>query len=183
MSGPAAVPIERRAFALPRLASGSLLPRVLGIYIAVAAGTVQLLDIIVDRLALNERIFLFAIVVAVLGIPFAAAGALLFDAARSERRRPRSQTAAGSAAIHTAGPPTDAPAHATRRAAGSEETTGDTTELTRRLELVLSYRHIALLHEETGDATEARRHRVRSAAELERLMAELDALRSDLADD
>jgi hypothetical protein len=81
----------------PRTLATALLPRVVGLYIAGCAGGIQLLDIMVDRLGLDDRVFTFAIVLAVIGIPFAGAGALLFDTARAERRTPRTETDQASA--------------------------------------------------------------------------------------
>jgi Na+-transporting NADH:ubiquinone oxidoreductase subunit NqrE len=72
--------------ALPRLIRTALLPRVLGLYLATCAGAIQLLDITVDRFALDDRFFTFAIILALLGIPCAGAGAILAEAARTERR-------------------------------------------------------------------------------------------------
>lgn len=164
--------------ALPqRSGRTGLLARVLGLYIAGAAGTIQLMDIVADRAGLPDRVFAFIIVLAVVGLPIAAVAALMFDIAAAERRQPQSAwpAAAADAALTPAGSalsePTDLHAAAARH-----EPADPAESLPQRLEIALSYRRIALLHEAAGSDDEARPHRERFEADLERIAEELNKL-------
>lgn len=153
----------------------ALLPRVLGIYIAGLAGGIQLLDIAVDRLALDDRIFTLAITLAVVGIPFAGAGAVLVEAARAERRPPPKLTARAPAAAPASAEREPVPVGDPERAAFALRT----ADLPRRLELALSYLRIAELHAESGDEAVAAEHRERSVAELQIIIEALQQLARD----
>jgi hypothetical protein len=174
---PQVIVIAGGTLALPRLIRTALLPRVLGLYIAGCAGAIQLLDITVDRLALDDRFFTFAIILAIIGIPFAAAGAILAEAARSERRPQRTGrlvTPRSNAEPSTGSAPT-------RGIGAGEAEAPDSApplepprpDLPRRLELALSFRHIAELHGRNGEEAEADEFRLRSRRELEALIEEL----------
>jgi hypothetical protein len=164
--------------ALPRIIRTALLPRVLGIYIAGCAGAIQLLDITVNRLALDDRVFTFAIVLAVIGIPFAGAGAILAEAARSDRRPRHTAPAAGRAISGQS--PTAVPATPRTRNSGTDAAdvpqSAPRLDLPRRLELALSFRRIAELHSENGEDDEAASYRARSRHELEMLIEEIRML-------
>ena len=167
--------------ALPRLIRTALLPRVLGIYLAACAGAIQLLDITVDRFALDDRLFTFAIILAVLGIPCAGAGAILAEAARTERRPRHTGPTAGSAITgesRTAVPATPRTRHSGAPDASDvqQPTEASRLDLPQRLELALSFRRIAELHSENGDAAEAAAYSLRARRELERLIEEIERL-------
>jgi hypothetical protein len=106
-------------------ATGSALVRVLGVYIATAAGTVQLLDILVDRFGWSERIFLTAIIVGVIGVPITAAAAMIRDAVREERRPAPRRESTGTA-------PDPVPTVAAARPRRADPTSANRDELTRR---------------------------------------------------
>lgn len=145
----------------------TLVPRVLGIYIAGCAGAIQVLDIAVDRLGLDDRTFTFAIVLAVVGIPFAGTGAALFDTARAERRpppRPAHSLTREPAPIHSL--------PVTREPDGPSPA----SDLPRRMELALSYRRIAELHSATGSHAEAEAQRTRANEEILRIIGELEGM-------
>lgn len=165
------------AFALPRLIRTALLPRVLGLYLATCAGAIQLLDITVDRFALDDRFFTFAIILAVLGIPCAGAGAILAEAARTERRPQRAAPTAGT------GDSSEPLSTGTRADRGHDTDALDMaanaqplSDLPRRLELALSFRRIAELHGRNGEEAEAAGFRLRSRRELENLKEEIARL-------
>lgn len=164
--------------ALPRLIRTALLPRVLGLYIAGCAGAIQLLDITVDRLALDDRFFTFAIILAIIGIPFAAAGAILAEATTTERRPQRTGRAVTTGKSAEAGT-----GSATSRRISDGETIAQALalqpaelphlDLPRRLELALSFRRIAELNTGNGADDEAAEYRLRSRHELQKLIEEL----------
>jgi hypothetical protein len=171
--------------ALPRFIRTALLPRVLGLYIAGSAGAIQLLDIAVDRLALDDRFFTFAIILAIIGIPFAAAGAILAEAATTERRPQRTGrmvTTRSDAEARTG--------RASTRMIGDREAMApdpaqppaepQRPDLPRQLELALSFRRLAELHDRNGEEAEAAEFRLRSRRELEALIDELVRLVDDM---
>lgn len=169
------------ALALPRLIRTALLPRVLGIYLAACAGAIQLLDITVDRFALDDRFFTFAIILAVLGIPCAGAGAIVAEAARTERRPRHTGPTAGSVTTveaRTAIPAAPRTRYSSASAASDlqQPTEASRLDLPRRLELALSFRRIAELHSENGDDDEAAGYLLRSRRELETLIEEIGRL-------
>lgn len=175
------IQIAAGTIALPRRIRTALLPRVLGIYLAACAGAIQLLDITVDRFALDDRFFTFAIILAVLGIPCAGAGAIVAEAARTERR-PRhavptagSTTAVAARAAIPATPPTRY-SSASDASDVQQPTQASRLDLPRRLELALSFRRIAELHSENGEDDEAAAYRLRSRRELEMLIEEIERL-------
>ena len=169
------------SIALPRLIRTALLPRVLGIYLAACAGAIQLLDITVDRFALDDRFFTFAIILAVLGIPCAGAGAILAEAARTERRPRHTGPTAGTATTDESR--TAVSAMPRTRHSGAPDasdvqqpTQASRLDLPRQLELALSFRRIAELHGENGAEDEAAAYRLRSRRELEMLIEEIERL-------
>lgn len=167
--------------ALPRRTGRSvLLARVLGLYVAGAAGTIQLMDIIVDRAGLPDRVFAFIIVLAVIGLPITAAAALMLDIAATERRTPRQQrsrAAEATAWIPAAtAPPARQEAHIGNVAHDED---ADLSSLPQRLELALSYRRIARLHEAVGEADDARPHRERFQADIAGIAEEIHDLMNE----
>lgn len=172
MSGTGYVPA-----ALPQLSGRSMLvARVLGLYIAGAAGTIQLMDIVVDRAGLPDRVFAFVIVLAVIGLPVAAAAALMFDIAAAERRPPPSARPTTTATRTMTARPTAPAESADLRAAAARDENAAAEALPQRLEIALSYRRIALLHEAAGSDDEARPHRQRFEADITRIAEDLKAL-------
>jgi hypothetical protein len=169
------------SIALPRLIGTALLPRVLGLYLATCAGAIQLLDITVDRFALDDRFFTFAIILAVLGIPCAGAGAILAEAARSERRPRHTGPSAGDATTDesrtvVSATPRTRSSDAPDASDVQQLTEASRLDLPRRLELALSFRRIAELHSENGEEDEAAEYRARCRRELERLIEEIERL-------
>lgn len=165
--------------ALPQGSGRSaLLARVLGLYIAGAAGTIQLMDIVVDRAGLPDRAFAFVIILAVIGLPITAVAALILDIAAAERRTPRPLRPRVSETHRVE--PVAAPANGFAEAPDSRVDAGEvadrTTSLPRRLELALSYRRIALLHEAAGSEDEARPHRERFETDAAQIAEELREL-------
>jgi hypothetical protein len=157
---------------------GHFLMRVLGLYVAAAAGTIQLLDIVVDRVGLPDRVLAFVIVLAVIGVPIVAAAALMLDIASSERRRPSPATASpaghrGHPALPMMpqAPPPGIPEQVPRVASGEASDL-----LPQRLGLALSCLRIAELHEAAGEAAEARVHRKRFEADIASIIADLQGM-------
>jgi hypothetical protein len=165
--------------ALPqRSGRSALLARVLGLYIAGAAGTIQLMDIVVDRAGLPDRVFAFVIVLAVMGLPITAAAALMLDIAAGERRTPRQirPHSSESQSSTPAAPAIQGLADPSGMRAVAGDVADRSASLPQRLELALSYRRIALLHEAAGSADDARPHRERFRKDIARIADELREL-------
>jgi hypothetical protein len=146
----------------PRMA---LLPRVLGLYIAIAAGAIQIMDILVDRIGLDDRAFAFVIVLAALGIPIVSAGVLVFEAATADKRSPVRRV-----------PP---PAVRTPVQVDARKRDYADPPLQRQLEVALSYRRIAALQHEAGSADDAAKNHDAFIQEAE---AVIDSLRAMIID-
>jgi hypothetical protein len=149
--------------ALPVPSRRGALARALGIYVAGCVGAIQLLDVIVDRMQLDGRLFVFGIVLGVLGVPVVAAATLMLNIAAVER--------SGAAGRPRLAP---SPQPVARTAATVADDT--TASLPRQLELALSHLRIAQILEASDGEAEARPHREAFEREGARVRAELTRL-------
>jgi hypothetical protein len=153
-------------------ARSTLVARVAGLYIAVVAGSIQLLDIIVDRLALSERLFFFAILLGVIGLPVAITATLLFDVAAADRRAPAARRASSSRPAQR-DPPEPDRIEAESRIVAS---TAARVDPTSHVELALSYRRIAEAQRAAGALADAAASDAAFIREAGRVIAELQTL-------
>jgi hypothetical protein len=152
----------------PRAAPGGHVMRALGLYIAGAAATIQLLDVFADRLDLPEQAFVLVVVIAILGLPVTAAAVALRAVARAERSPRRMPKPAGRERSARGAAPSR-PAPMTQQRSGAPPDSA----LARRLEVALSHHRIATLHLDNGD-------RAAAAEQLDRFVEHARVVQDEL---
>jgi hypothetical protein len=142
---------------------GSRATRYLGIYLAGSAGGLQVMDVLSERFALPDRLFLGTMIMLILGVPLVAGVALVLDVARGERAPspvsagawPGVRTrAAGTAATNRSGETSPALRSAAPAANESSEPAG-TGEAGNAFALALVHHRLAVLYDDAGEGAEA----------------------------